>query len=95
MEIIKNFKDLVKSSQLENFNEELKIILVDCYLIERNFGSNSESKIIILQENEEFETDLIPELELKVGCLNKKLYLLDDFGNGIITYQKNKGENNE
>lgn len=105
MRIIKNTDDLIKEireNNLESFLDAslnssiLKQILYNLFLI--NFSELKDSKIIILENRE--SKDLIPEIKGKfpeeVIEINNEflqsIYVLDDYGNGVIVMEKIKEE---
>ena len=105
MRIIKNVDDLkkeIKENELESLlstsldSSILKQILYNLFLID--FSELEDSKIIILESGE--SADLIPEIEGKfpeevIGIddeFTQTVYILDDYGNGIIVMERIKEE---
>jgi len=86
-DIIENFKEWPQFPSAIN-EEILREILFSMFLIEAN--ELTLSKIILLEKGESCPeiNGMVPEEEEKHDNYSSKLFILDDYGNGIIVLEK-------
>ena len=91
---IKTTQDIIKKlSNIQFEKETISDILFQTYLLDTQFNKNHKCKIIILEKDEYYKINLPVEIEQYFKDYVKRVYILNDFGEGIITYTK-LGENN-
>ena len=96
MKEIKNFKELKEKISFGELPYELmKDIVYQVYLFETEFDPtqiySQSNKVVLLDEDEKYETpDLICEIEEEIAGYTKQVYILSDYGEGLIVYRKNK-----
>lgn len=96
MKEIKNFKELKEKISFGELPYELmKDIVYQVYLFETEFDPtqiySQSNKVVLLDEEEKYETpNLICEIEEEIAGYTKQVYILSDYGEGLIVYRKNK-----
>ncbi|MBR2430696.1 hypothetical protein IKB17_04470 [bacterium] len=96
MKEIKNFKELKEKISFGELPYELmKDIVYQVYLFETEFDPtqiySQSNKVVLLDEDEKYETpNLICEIEEEIAGYTKQVYILSDYGEGLIVYRKNK-----
>ena len=96
MKEIKNFKELKEKVSFGELPYELmKDIVYQVYLFETEFDPtqiySQSNKVVLLDEDEKYETpNLICEIEEEIAGYTKQVYILSDYGEGLIVYRKNK-----
>lgn len=94
MKEIKNFKELKEKIEFGQLPYELmKDIVYQIYIFENEFDPtqiySKSNKIIILDKDENYEiNNLTCEIEEVICGYNKQIYILSDYGEGIIIYKK-------
>ena len=77
-----------KLASIQFEKETISDILFQTYLLDTQFNKNHKSEIIILQKDENIEIKIPIEIEQYFKDYVKRVYILDDFGEGIVTYTK-------
>jgi len=87
---IKNVRDIREKLKLHEIDGELLIDLVRTIIIfESEFGDSQINKIVLLEDNEGYEEPHpYPEVDEMVGSYNKKIYIVNDSGEGVVIYRK-------
>ena len=87
---ITNMKQAVKElPKIELSQNTIKDILLQSYIIDTQYTKEIQNKIVLLQDNEQYDThDLIPEIEEDIDGYHKSIYILSDYGEGLIIYKQ-------
>jgi|GEM_PF-4536993 len=87
---ITNMKQAVTELQkIELSQNTIKDILLQAYIIDTQYPKEIQNKIVLLQNNEQYDThDLIPEIEEDIDGYHKSIYILSDYGEGLIIYKR-------
>ena len=87
---ITNMKQAVTELQkIELSQNTIKDILLQAYIIDTQYPKKIQNKIVLLQDNEQYNTqNLIPEIEEDIDDYHKSIYILSDYGEGLIIYKR-------
>lgn len=92
MEEIKNFKELKEKIKFGVLPYEvMKDIIFQIYVFESEFENvnTNSNKIILLDSNENYDMqNLDCEVEEAIAGYLKQVYILSDYGEGVIIYKK-------
>ena len=87
---ITNMKQAVTELQKTELSQNtIKDILLQAYIIDTQYPKEIQNKIVLLQDNEQYDTkNLIPEIEEDIDDYHKSIYILSDYGEGLIIYKR-------
>ena len=87
---IKTLKDIKEKVNIYTINSEMfKDLVTTTMIMEYEFDESDINKIIILDEDEDFEEpSKDEEFQLVIGGYKKKVFIMCDTGESIITYKK-------
>ena len=87
---IKKLKDIKEKVNIYNINSEMfKDLVTTTMIMEYEFDESDINKIVILDEDEDFEEPpKDEEFQLVIGGYKKKVFIMCDTGESIITYKK-------
>lgn len=94
MKEIKNFKELKEKISFGELPYELmKDIVYQVYLFETEFDPtqiySKSNKVVLVDEDETYKTpNLVCEIEEEIAGYTKQVYILSDYGEGLIVYKK-------
>lgn len=95
MMTITNMEEVVDNIKLYNFCPNIiKDILLQAFIFDTEYEKPNQNKLVILDENEIYDTSLLMlEFEEDIDNYHKSVYLISDFGEGVIVYKKIGGQN--
>ena len=87
---ITNMKQAVTELQKIQLSQNtIKDILLQAYIIDTQYPKEIQNKIVLLQDNEQYNTqNLIPDIEEDIDGYHKSIYILSDYGEGLIIYKR-------
>ena len=87
---IRTLKDIKEEVNIYIINSEMfKDLVLTAMIMEYEFDESDINKIVILDEDEEFEEPpKDEEFQLVIGGYKKKVFIICDTGESIITYKK-------
>ena len=87
---IKKLKDIKEKINIYTMNSEMfKDLVTTTMIMEYEFDESDINKIVILDEDEDFEEpSKDEEFQLVIGGYKKKVFIMCDTGESIITYKK-------
>lgn len=90
MKVITTMKNAIEVLQETVLPQNvIKDILLNTYIFETEFKGSTLNRIIILEQDENYLMPYtIPEIEEDIDNYHKKVFIISDTGEGVLTYYK-------
>lgn len=90
MKVITTMKNAIEVLQETVLPQNvIKDILLNTYIFETEFKGSTLNRIIILEQDENYLMPYtIPEIEEDIDNYHKKVFIISDTGEGVLTYSK-------